>query len=169
MALLLRYEQFCDMLRNPNHPEAMIPEAFESYNPIVHDLNRSYDYTSIQNHLFVCRVKQALEKAGVDKFTFNNWTSCARNAFLSRNIPGIPIKKFSLYGGKGNDIRMDPRCFVDHFNALASVTQSTNTIIQELRHWLNNRVPILNSVERVRGEPNTITSPLNPTLFSFFL
>lgn len=37
---------------------------------------------------------------------------------------------------------MDPRCFVDHFNALASVTQeSTHVIVQHLRHqFLKNDI-----------------------------
>lgn len=151
MALLLRYEEFLDVLRDASHPDAWIPACtFESYDPEDDrfNLERSEDYSSIRNHLFICRVEQALEKASVDKPTFQNWCKCARDAFLSRNIPGIPVGKFALYGGKGSDICMDPRCFVDHFDALASVTQSTHVIVQHLHHQLNDVVEILREDER---------------------
>lgn len=46
---------------------------------------------------------------------------------------------------------MDPRCFVDHFNALASVTQSTHVIVQHLRHQLNNISEILRDDFSVRN------------------
>mgnify|MGYP005840960607 CR=1 FL=1 len=99
MALLLRYEQFLDVLRDASHLEAFIPGCtFKSYDPKDkrHDLKKSEDFFSIQNHLFVCRVERALEKAGVDKLIFNKWISCARNAFLSRNIPGISDQEVLL-------------------------------------------------------------------------
>lgn len=35
MTLLLRCEQFCDVLRHPNHPDAHVPEAPESHNPCM--------------------------------------------------------------------------------------------------------------------------------------
>jgi hypothetical protein len=34
--------------------------------------------------------------------------------------------------------RMDPRCFVDHFNALASVTQNIHMNVQRLQHTVND-------------------------------
>ena len=96
----------------------------------------------------------------MDKVIFNKWTSCARNAFLSRNIPGIPIEKFSSYGGKENDIRMDPRCFVDHFNALASVTQSTHMIVQHLHHQLNDITEIMRDDFSVRHKLLSMASSI---------
>lgn len=45
---------------------------------------------------------------------------------------------------------MDPRCFVDHFNALASVTQSTHAIVQQLRHKLNDTSEELSCERRMR-------------------
>jgi hypothetical protein len=42
-------------------------------------------------------VEQALEKARVQRI-FGSWVSEARTAFLTRNLPGIPIEKFALYG-----------------------------------------------------------------------
>jgi hypothetical protein len=157
MALLLRYEQFLDILRDPSHPEYgyFHPEYTneEDLDPFrfpdrFKDHLKSDGFTSIQDHLFIRRIERALEKAGVDKSIFNKWTSCARNAFLSRNLPGIPIEKFSLYGGdsaKGK-VLMDPRCFVDHFNALASTTQSTHILVHQLRHQLNDVTDILRHV-----------------------
>jgi len=132
MALLLRYEQFCDVVRS--HPEATVAVAVDV------DADFDANTSSLRDHLFLCRVNQALEKARVCKDMFGNWIVEARRAFLSRNIPGIPIGKFSLYdGGKdGNPILMDPRCFVDHFNALALVTQSIHMDLQHQKHMLND-------------------------------
>ena len=33
---------------------------------------------------------------------FNNWKANARTSFLQRNLPALPIEKFSLYGGGEN-------------------------------------------------------------------
>ncbi|KAL7560640.1 hypothetical protein ACA910_001324 [Epithemia clementina (nom. ined.)] len=145
MALLLRYKQFLDVLRDPSHPEYLIPDAFHSYHPAdkAFDLQKSQDFNSIQIHLFVCRIEQTLEKVGVDKVVFMQWCKDARKAFLSRNIPGILIEKFPSYGGTGTYILMDPRCFAYHFNLLASVAQSNHVMIQELRHRLNDMTKIL--------------------------
>jgi len=153
MTLLLRCKQFLDVLRDASHPKALIPGCtFKSHDPEdeQQDLKKSEDFSSIQNHLFFCRVERALEKAGVDKVIFNKRTSCARNAFLSCNIPGIPIEKFSSHRGKGNDICLDPRCFVDHFNALTAVTQSTHMIVQHLCHHLNDMTETLRDDFSVR-------------------
>jgi hypothetical protein len=139
MALLLRYDQFCEVLQS--HPEAYAPEHLpEAYATDVIDGGEGVIYYPIvRDHLFVCRVKQALVKAGATcDNMFSSWKLNARMAFLSRNIPGIPIQKFPLYGGECGDIRMDPRCFVDHFNALASVTQSMHMELQNQKHMIND-------------------------------
>jgi hypothetical protein len=132
MALLLRYNQFCEVLQS--HPEA---EPDVVYEPVI-DGDVVDWFPIVGNHLFVCRVKQALKKVGACSTMFENWQLNARNAFLSRNIPGIPIQKFPLYGGNVEDIRMDPRCFVDHFNALASVTQSMQFELRHQKHLIND-------------------------------
>jgi len=72
---------------------------------------------------------------------FPSWIEETRQAFLSRNAPGIPIENFSLYGGSasyGKKILVDPRCFTDHFNALASVAQANHMELQHQRHTLND-------------------------------
>jgi hypothetical protein len=132
MALLLRYTQFCRVLQS--HPEA---EPNVVYEPVI-DGDVVDWFPIVGNHLFVCRVKQALEKVGACSTMFENWQLNARTAFMSRNIPGIPIEKFPLYGGNIEDIRMDPRCFVDHFNALASVTQCIQLELQHQKHLIND-------------------------------
>lgn len=74
----------------------------------------------------------------------------ARMAFFKRNLPALPIEKFSLYGGgenakkalcggaTGTGILMDPRCFVSHFNALSSVTQNIHMNLQHQQHAIND-------------------------------
>jgi hypothetical protein len=62
----------------------------------------------------------------------------ARQAFLSRNIPGIPIEQFPQYGRDGKEIMMDPRCFIDHFNTLATTTQSIYMEMQNQKHAIND-------------------------------
>ncbi|CAB9503235.1 expressed unknown protein [Seminavis robusta] len=126
MALLLRYDQFLDILES--HPEARRPASEDA-------CMRQRFY---HDHLFVCRVKQALDKARVGEVQFSGWVSESHDAFMSRNIPGIPIEKFSLYSGNKDSILMDPRCFVDHFNVLATVTQTMHTNIQRLQHTVND-------------------------------
>jgi hypothetical protein len=142
MTLLLCYDQFCAVLRK--HPQAyIIGLSFKSYNPSDprFNIDHSLDYTTIQDHLFVCRVKRVLEKAGVDEVVFNDWGKCARSAFIERNL--ITIPDLSLYGGNNKRIMMDPRCFIDHFNALSSLAQSTHHVVQQLRRQLNDMTEIM--------------------------
>ena len=84
----------------------------------------------------MCRVDRALEKAGVDKFTFNKWCECARSAFVERNLIAIP--EFTPYSGNNKRIKLDPRCFTDHMNSIASLAQSNHHVIQQLRRQLND-------------------------------
>ena len=143
ITLLLRCDQFCVVLRR--HPQAHIPDSFKSYNPSCSrfDANHSQDCTAIQDHLFVCRVKWALEKAGVDECMFNDsgWCKCARSAFIECNLIAIPC--LSLCDGNNKWIMMDPRCFIDHFNAISSLAQSTHHVIQQLRRQLNDMTEIM--------------------------
>ena len=54
----------------------------------------------------------------------------------------------------GNRILMDPRCFTDHFNAIASVTQSTHVIVQQLRHQLNDITEMLRHERNLNTQNN---------------
>lgn len=139
--LLLRYDQFTDVLRS--HPFACPNmDLFKEFNPDF-ELEKSQDFDLIQNHVFVCRVNQALTKASADPTVFKRWCDNARNGFLCRNLPGIPIESLSLHGGKAKKVMIDVRTFTDHFNLLASVTQSTHIMVQELGHRLNDVTEIL--------------------------
>jgi hypothetical protein len=127
MTLLLRYDQFCVVLRSQPNAYVLLPKAFKHhYNPSDPLFNRSRDYTTIRNHLFVCRVERALEKAGVAKCIFNDWCKCARSAFIKCNLIAIP--DLSLYGGSNKRIMMDPRCFIDHLNSISALAQSNQHV-----------------------------------------
>ena len=141
MTLLLRYDQFCAVLRR--HPNAYVPlsEASKHYNPSDPLFERSHDYTTIRNHLLVCRIERALEKAGVDKGVFNDWCKCARSAFIERNLIAIP--DLSLYGGSKRRIMMDPRCFIDHLNGISALAQSNQHAVQQLRRQLSDMQEIV--------------------------
>ncbi|KAG7361851.1 hypothetical protein IV203_036952 [Nitzschia inconspicua] len=114
--------------------------------------DHSFDCPPVRDHLLVRRVKQAFEKTGACETMFNNFigNAQARMAFFKRNLPALPIEKFSLYGGgenakkalcggaTGTGILMDPRCFVTHFNALSSVTQNIHMNLQHQQHAIND-------------------------------
>ena len=51
MSLLLRYEQFCTVLRSHPHAAVIRSCTFKTYDPNLHDLDRSYDYDSIKDNL----------------------------------------------------------------------------------------------------------------------
>ena len=139
-SLLSWHEQFCDVLRS--YPFASVPGlTFKTCHPSVFKLEKSHDFDTIRNHLFICRVEAALEKASASKEIFKCWCKRARSAFLSRNAPGTV--DFSLCGGDQGAVLMDPRCFVDNMNAVAHLSQSTCVVVQELRHWLNDLTEIV--------------------------
>ncbi|KAG7356501.1 hypothetical protein IV203_001187 [Nitzschia inconspicua] len=75
-----------------------------------------------------------------DDLMFVKWCGEARQAFLSRNAPGLPVETFRLYGDDpdGRGILMDTRTLIDHFNALASVAQANHMELQRQRRVLND-------------------------------
>jgi hypothetical protein len=119
MALLLRYEQFHDVLRT--HLEATVVNC-NSNDDTQDNRDRTFTCSSVRDHLFFCRIDQALEKAGVCRGMLGNWILKARKAFLSRNIPGIPIDKLSLYGGENG-------------NGIYLWTPDASSITSTLLHW----------------------------------
>lgn len=134
MALLLRCDQFVDI--SQSHPFAKLVEGFLD-DGVPQDCCTC---STVWDNLFLSRLDQALEKAcGCDRDRmFSNWVSEARKAFLSRNAPGPPTEPFRFCGGDSHDILMDPRCFTDHFNAVASTAQANHMELQHHRHPLND-------------------------------
>lgn len=151
--LLLRYDQFCDVLLA--HPLQQQLVEVEGYDGLVnvdsslprphprdptdqhHSVNR-FESLALRDNPFLCRVNQALSKAEADEW-FPSWITEARKSFIARNLPALPIQTFQLYGATPDEgITMDPRCFTDHFNVLASITQSIHMEQQRHRHILND-------------------------------
>ena len=126
MALPLRHHQFSDVLESR---PGVTPKPAG-----VVGMRHCFSH----NHLFVCRVKQALKKSGIGEVQFGGWVSEAHNSFLSRNMPGLPIEKLQSCGGNKGQILMDPRTFVDHFNALSGVTQNLHANVISLQHAVND-------------------------------
>lgn len=124
MTLLLRYDQFLDVLET--HPEAS-PKPFTDAT-----LRDRFSH----DHLFVCRVKKALARARVNEVQFSGWVSQTNDAFINRNYQGIPNSKLSLYGGK--PILVDPRCLDDRLNDLTQVIHNINWNVQKLQHTVND-------------------------------
>ncbi|CAB9527068.1 expressed unknown protein [Seminavis robusta] len=139
MTLLLRYNEFCEILEC--HPLAKLVED---------DVSQGFTSSTVRDNPFLCRIHQALVKAHAEDL-LSHWTDKARKAFLARNMPALPIENFSLYGSTliGNQILIDPRCFVDHFNALASVTQSIHMNVQRQQHMLNDMRNAIQNESRI--------------------
>lgn len=142
MALLLRYGQFCDILEA--HPFKATVVEVEGWYGIVDDKNPFTDedrFTSsaIHDNPFICRINQVLERVEANT-VFPSWLKEAREAFVSRNTPALPVGTFELYGCAkvGEKILFDPRCFADHFNAVASVVQANHVELQKQKHMLND-------------------------------
>lgn len=122
----------------------MIRECtFKTYSSNGHDIDRFHDCDTIQDHLFVHRIREALLRADVDKLTFNKWCEETRHAFIERNVAGLPSSAIDLCGGNGKSVMMDVRCFAEHFAALSSTTQSTHVAVRQLRHQMSNITDIL--------------------------
>ena len=143
--LLLRYDQFVNVLQS--HPFTRLVEGFNECG-IPSDSNTC---SAVRDNIFLSCVNQALEKACAidcydddlnckDDLMFGKWCNEARQAFLSRNAPGLPVETFCLCGddADGRGILMDTRTLIDHFNAFASVVQANHMELQRQRHVLND-------------------------------
>ena len=132
MSLLLRYDQFVDVLMN--HPYAQMVEGL---------YGEEHTCSAIQDNLFISSIEEMVNEVcqpqGLSQDSkFRNWINEARKGFLSRNAPSLPIETFPLYDGDGTAFMMDTRCFTDHFNALATYTQSNHLQLQHCKHMLND-------------------------------
>jgi len=141
MTLLLRYKEFSEVLES--HPFATkVVEENPNQVPSSQQSNESFEPTcsTVSNNPFICRIVQATERVSAEK-SFLIWVKEARQAFLQRNMPAIPIKNFSLYSGSpfdGKEMLMDPRCFVDHFNIMATTVQSLHMKVLRQGHVINS-------------------------------
>lgn len=132
--LLLRYDQFVDILQT--HPFNSLVEEHPDDDPPD---DARFTSSKVAENLFLCRVHKALKRAhATDVFT--DWIKETKKAFLSRNIVAIPIPTFALYSGEadGKTTLVDPRCFVDHVNALTSIANASHMELQRQRHILND-------------------------------
>ncbi|CAB9500266.1 expressed unknown protein [Seminavis robusta] len=129
MTLLLRYNEFCEILES--HPLAKLVEDEPSPD--------GFTSSTVRDNPFLCRIHQALEKVHAMDL-FGKWVEQARQAFLSRNMPALPIEMFPRYGGTmiGSQVLMDPRCIVDHFNTLAGLSQANHMRLLNLEHKVND-------------------------------
>lgn len=109
---------------------------------------------SVEDNIFVNRVDQLLERVCDDNQNdelmdlspsigrasknrmFTRRRTEAREAFVSRNGPDIPISVWSSHGTNPatSGVLMDTRTLTGHFNLLASVVQANHMELQWLKH-----------------------------------
>jgi hypothetical protein len=66
-------------------------------------------------------VNEAKRLACIDKTTWKSWCKEVQQGFVQRNLPALPIELTARNNGNFLDnLCVHPRCFVDHFSALAS-------------------------------------------------
>jgi hypothetical protein len=157
MTLLLRYDQFVDVLQA--HPftklvEERHPDTKEMIMERASDDDRSpnpYTCSSVLNSLFINRINQYLEIAGVSNDTFSSWVQEAGKAFVARNGPGgLPLQIWRRYGIEPEGgILMDTRTLIDHFNLQASIIQAIHMEQQRQRHILNDLQQAFNVESRI--------------------
>lgn len=105
-------------------------------------MNPSRTFERIDQHPFVFKVNEAKRLACIDETTWKSWCKEVQQGFVQRNLPALPIELIPRNNGNFLDnLRFDPRCFVDHFNALTSAYYSLHSqhLIQaremkDLRH-----------------------------------
>jgi hypothetical protein len=151
MTLLLRYDQFIDILHS--HPFTKLVETHPDA-----DADERYSCSSVEDNIFVNRIDQLLERVCDDNQNdellmdlnpsiryvsnrmFTRWRTEAREAFVSRNQGGLPISVWHSYGVNPatSGVLMDTRTVIDHFNLLASVVQANHMELQRLKYSMND-------------------------------
>lgn len=121
-SMLRHYDDFVDVLKR--HP----------YNT----------YDDPARHLFIGRLDKIMADLEISQETFQQWKIEAKKAFNQKNLPALPIER--ICNGHTEtptfkDIAMDPRCFIDHFNTLA-----TTFLCLEAKMW--NQATNLQDVKR---------------------
>lgn len=135
MTLLLRIDQYVEILES--HPFSTPDDDRSSA------FGQNCSCSAVRDSLFLNRVERALEKVDKHaKVSFQYWTSEAKQAFLHRNLPAIAIENFALYhddpSAFANEVCLDPRCLIDHFNVMASTLQATHMIALGTKHAMSD-------------------------------
>ena len=111
--LIHRYDDICEVIQQ--HPENL----FENLN----------------DHIFVAKVRRALQICNISEETFEQWKKDIKKDFCSKNLLALDIK--SLQGVLGSDIReriyVDPRCLLQTINETAHHMGVIEKKIHELR------------------------------------
>jgi len=148
MALLLRYNDFVEVLTSHPFATDVVDEnpIYSQASQASHVYSSQHTYeslpgcSSVLTNPFICRINQIAQRVSAEK-SFSFWVKETRKAFLNKNMPALPIENFSLYSDSpynGKEILMDPRCFTDHFNSLATLVQSQHMEQQRQGHVLNS-------------------------------
>ena len=118
-------KQYSDDVRS-----LLVAAILRHYDDFVDALRLDPDGTFVgdcTNHLFVNKIHEHLHNADVSMDTFKEWKSQVREGFFQRNMLALPIESFARHSSDGRAVEritMDPRCFVDHHNALVSTYQA---------------------------------------------
>jgi len=115
-----------------------LPQAIKSTDRLPNHHYHSFTCLTLHDNPFICRVNQALAKADADEW-FSSWVAEARKSFMCRNLPALPIQTFHLCGARPDEgTTMDPRCFTDHFDTLATLVKANHMELQRHQHMLND-------------------------------
>ncbi|CAB9501170.1 hypothetical protein SEMRO_101_G051750.1 [Seminavis robusta] len=132
-SLLRHYDEFCSTLRAD--PEQR--------------------YQQLDRHLFVATVKEKLALVGATDDIFDAWKKEVKLGFFNRNLPALAIQNFPRHLGDVTNpfhqVVMDPRCFVDQFNAMATHYQALHSTLVQQQTTINNQTAMLQSVQRQLG------------------
>jgi hypothetical protein len=94
MTLLLRYDQFVNVLQL--HPFTKLVEPHPDTKEMLVEGpggDERYTCSSVRDNIFINRINQSLEIAGVCNETFHSWIKEAAKGFVSRNGPGgLPLQ-----------------------------------------------------------------------------
>ena len=137
-------------LLQPFVSHLFINDSDNQWSPLVRDLLvasmlRHYDefcailkaepdnkFECLDSHLFVARIKEKLYLAGATDAIFEEWKKETRLGFFNRNLPALAITNYPRHLGDVSNpfhqVMLDPRCFVDHINALSAHYQALHNL-----------------------------------------
>jgi hypothetical protein len=104
---------------------ASLLRFYDDFIDIILD-HPSRTFERIDQHPFVFKVNEAKRLACIDETTWKSWCKEVQQGFVQRNLPALPIELIPRNNGNFLDnLRFDPRCFVDHFISMLSPLLTT--------------------------------------------
>jgi hypothetical protein len=131
--------------------------------------NPRNQFQELNKHPFVAKIEQVATVIGLSPDDFKMWQVEVKQGFSSRNLPALTINDYKDLSGPDDihGVLLDPRCFLESFNAQSNIISSLSTNQVRFQSGLSQVMAVQARLEKKMDrlinyfEEKVIAKPLN--------